>query len=270
MLGKGMAKRSNQKGASKLIKILGGLALLLSAIFLFLYLNQKEQKTIKQIIDESLNAKTDLDPHRKAQLRVQLAITDYMDKNSGNPPQKLSELVPVYFDTIPIDPTTNEPFEYHVSGTMWSVGGGSKAKKAKEEQKSGGASAQEIDALVSSLDKPVDEVYVYDPLGKRDPFQPFNMKPKENLEGKTPLERFSIGQLRLTAVLEGMGNPTALVETSTGKGYNVNIGTKIGVNNGEVIEIHPNKILILETTVDFTGKKQTRTIEMRLRSGKSK
>ncbi|MCB0332025.1 MAG: pilus assembly protein PilP [Bdellovibrionales bacterium] len=261
-----MAKKSNSKGASKLIKILGGLAVLLSAVFLFLYLNQKEQKTIKQIIDESLDAKADLDPHRKAQLRVQLAVTDYMDKNNGNPPQGLSELVPVYFDTVPIDPTTNEPFEYHVSGTMWSVGGKSAEKKTPSKAEASGTSKSEMTALISSLDTK-EEAYVYDPLGKRDPFQPFNMKPKENLEGKTPLERFSIGQLRLTAVLEGMGNPTALVETSTGKGYNVTIGTKIGVNNGEVIEIHPSKILILETTIDFTGKKQTRTVEMRLRTG---
>ena len=85
-------------------------------------------------------------------------------------------------------------------------------------------------------------------------------------EAKTPLERYDLGQLKLTAVLEGFDQPKAIIETSEGKGFTVGVGTKIGRNNGEIAEIQKDRVLILETEVDFTGVKKTKTTELRLRT----
>ena len=39
---------------------------------------------------------------------------------------------------------------------------------------------------------------------------------------------------------------------------------KIGPNNGEVTDILPGKIVVVETQTDFTGQKQTRTFEIEI------
>ena len=74
---------------------------------------------------------------------------------------------------------------------------------------------------------------------------------------KPPLERYSVGQLKITAILAdltGSGGRTAIVEDATGKGYTVKKGTKIGNKNGVVVAIDEDKIHIVESIVDFTGK----------------
>jgi len=108
--------------------------------------------------------------------------------------------------------------------------------------------------------------YKYDPSGKRDPFLPFDFSPKTEVdETKTPLERYDLGQLKLTAVLEGFDKPRAIVENAAGKGFTVIIGTKIGRNNGVVTEIAKDKVIVREHFVDFTGLEQDKDVELRLR-----
>lgn len=131
----------------------------------------------------------------------------------------------------------------------------------------GPTTLEEQQALIDSLsDTSPQTTFVYDPSGKRDPFEPFDFAPKGEDSSKTPLERYAIGQLKLTAVLEGFDQPKAIVENSEGRGFTVSKGTKIGPNNGEIVEIQKDKILILETEIDFTGQKKTKTVELRLRT----
>lgn len=106
---------------------------------------------------------------------------------------------------------------------------------------------------------------VYNPAGKRDPFMPFDLAPKkENEENLSPLERLNLGQLKLTAVLKGFDDATAVVEDQSGKGYTIKKGTKIGTDNGEVVEIKDDAILIVERNIDFAGQEKTRTVEMKM------
>ena len=122
-------------------------------------------------------------------------------------------------------------------------------------------------ALVASLEKSEEKPFVYDPSGKRDPFRQFDFAPKtDNSTAKTELEKYSIGQLKVTAILDGFTEPMAMVENEAGRGFRIKKGVKIGTNNGEVIEVQKDRILVLETNVDFTGESKTRTIEMRLRT----
>ena len=109
--------------------------------------------------------------------------------------------------------------------------------------------------------------FVYDPTGKRDPFRPFDFSPPAATdESKTPLERYALGQLKLTAVLDGIAEPAAIVENAAGKGFTVKKGTKIGPNNGEVVEIRKDRLIIVETTTDFTGQTRSATVELVLRT----
>ena len=89
------------------------------------------------------------------------------------------------------------------------------------------------------------DTFVYNPAGKRDPFKQFDFSARpQNPNAGTPLERYSLGQLRLTAVIidPKTGAPTALVEDSTGKGYPIKIGAKIGDQGGSVVAIEADQI----------------------------
>jgi len=107
--------------------------------------------------------------------------------------------------------------------------------------------------------------FLYDPSGKRDPFKPFDLAPQIDLTGREDLERYPLDQLRLTAVMRAGDEPSALIVNRAGHGYTVRKGTKVGINGGEIIEILEDKLLILETSEDFTGVTSTRTVELLLR-----
>lgn len=109
-------------------------------------------------------------------------------------------------------------------------------------------------------------MYKYDPAGKRDPFLPFGLTTKiEDDSSKTPLERYDLGQLKLTAVLLGMGEPKAIVENASGRGFTVTVGTKIGRNNGVITQIEAEKVVVRERFVNFTGEEQVKDVDLRLR-----
>jgi type IV pilus assembly protein PilP len=103
--------------------------------------------------------------------------------------------------------------------------------------------------------------------GKRDPFRPFtlstrtNSRPRESL---SPLERYDLGQLRLVGVVWHVKEPTAMIEDSVGLGYIVKVGTPIGANEGKVMAIKPNEIVIEETYVDLYGAKKKREVNIKL------
>lgn len=101
--------------------------------------------------------------------------------------------------------------------------------------------------------------YVYNPVGKTDPFEPFISKSRKgsgarslsaidselqdaeeivsDKEPETELEKVEISKLILTAVVRGKDKVWAMVTDSTGKGYFLEKGTKIGINSGFVDEI---------------------------------
>jgi len=130
--------------------------------------------------------------------------------------------------------------------------------KADEKDESGRAGLT-VDEIASS------PRFLYDPSGKRDPFKPFDLAPQIDLSGREDLERYPLDQLRLTAVMRAGDEPTALIVNRAGHGYTVRKGTKVGLHGGEIVEILDDKLLILESSVNFTGEISTTTREMPLR-----
>lgn len=257
-----MAK-SKKANAIQRVIIAGSVLIALQIIYLYVFDSEKPvdiREAISRQLDES-----GVSAAEREKKRILAALYDFRSKNNGKFPISLAELTPVYFDRIPIDPETGQTYKYTLENNLPSIGEKSTMLASKSEIQS----AQ--DALIASItDDSQLASYVYDSTGKRDPFRPFNFAPKlADGAGKTPLEKYSVGQLKLTAVLGAGEEASAMVENSVGRGFPVKKGTKIGNNGGEVIEIQPNKILILETTVDFAGETKTRTIEMRLRSKNS-
>jgi Tfp pilus assembly protein PilP len=111
---------------------------------------------------------------------------------------------------------------------------------------------------------------VYNPAGKRDPFVPFDFsRPSAPPDPANPLTGFDYKELRLSSVLAGGEEPIAIVEDSTGRGFTVRQGTRIGKAGGEVIEIHRDKLVIQELRTDSRGGKYTERIELLLRGAKA-
>ena len=112
----------------------------------------------------------------------------------------------------------------------------------------------------------------YDPKDKLNPFEPLvreksiRAKKKKNIkrQPRTPLERISLGQLKLTAIILASSGNRALVEETSGKGYVVKKGTYIGTNGGKIFNIKKEFVIVEEKFEDYSGKIQTRKTELKL------
>jgi Tfp pilus assembly protein PilP len=107
----------------------------------------------------------------------------------------------------------------------------------------------------------------FSPDGKRDPFQPYNLKTRtaaHSRESLSPLERYDLSQLRLVGIVWDIKQPRAMVEDTAGLGYIVTVGTPIGNSGGKVTAIQPNGITIGETYKDVTGAMEKRDVSMKL------
>ena len=230
-------------------------------VYLEFFSHHAPPVTAKEAIDKSMESHGDLSDQRREQLKIQIALVDFHAKNKRYP-NSLDELVPTYFDLLPTDPTNGKPFRYVLANGKYTLGEpGVKAANAATSDD------EKIDpALLASLENDTETVaFVYNPAGKRDPFQAFDFSSAgPAIDPANPLTGYDYGQLRLTTVLQGFDEPIAVVENGVGHGFTVKKGTKIGRNGGEVVEIQPDKLLILEQTTDFTGQKKSQTIELKL------
>jgi type IV pilus assembly protein PilP len=235
---------------------------------------------VRESIETAINQRKEKQPLSKEEenlLRLQLAITNYtIQKNT--PPESLAELVPEYFDKVPVDPNTGASFRYKKIGTTPLLGEQIDRYERALAQKSGQTVAEptkksessEKDQQVASVNgefinpnEMIEDNFVYNAEGKRDPFTPFDLSPKmSGDETLTPLERYTLGQLRLAAVLSSEGEPAAIVEDVQGKGYTVRPGTKIGNAGGVVVSIEQGKLNVLETIVDFAGNETQKVTEL--------
>ena len=103
-------------------------------------------------------------------------------------------------------------------------------------------------------------IYVYTPIGKRDPFQNvFAVKEVTPVQvpGRkpTPLQRWSLDQLKLTMAMTGTASPMAMLEDPEGRGWPVRVGDFVGQNWGKVTSIQRDQIVVTETITDHaTGR----------------
>jgi type IV pilus assembly protein PilP len=109
--------------------------------------------------------------------------------------------------------------------------------------------------------------YVYDPIGKRDPFRSFILDRLKEIEtaAKGPLEQFDLSQLSVTGIVWDAARQRALIMDPSGRGYIIGEGDAIGKNDGRVISISDNVVIVREAYVDFHGDRTTKEIEMRVR-----
>ena len=111
-------------------------------------------------------------------------------------------------------------------------------------------------------------IYVYSPIGKRDPFQNV-FGNRENtpvrVEGRkpTPLQRWSLDQLKLSLTVTGTSSPMAMLEDPDNRGWPVRLGDFVGKNWGKVTSIQRDQIVVTETITDHsTGRVYPQNIKI--------
>jgi type IV pilus assembly protein PilP len=107
---------------------------------------------------------------------------------------------------------------------------------------------------------PAEAMYVYTPTGKRDPFlNVFAVKEVTKVvqpgRKPTPLQKWSIDQLRLAMTMTGTSSPFAMIEDPDGRGHAVRVGDFVGQNWGKVTGIKRDSLIITESITDHaTGR----------------
>ncbi len=117
--------------------------------------------------------------------------------------------------------------------------------------------------------------YNYNPRGKPDPFKPLiaveppKAAPAAKIEaamreGATPLEKVDLDQLKVVALVWGIPEPRALIETSKGDGFIITLGTPVGKRYGTVTQITSSGVVVTEKVESSLGKfkNQERTLKL--------
>lgn len=113
------------------------------------------------------------------------------------------------------------------------------------------------------------ESYNYNPAGKLDPFRPFIVTVKEKTASKSPLsplQKISIDQFKLVGIAKSGEKRFAIVEDSKGKRHHYTIyrSTPIGLNEGRVVNILADQVIIEERIKTPSGEVKTKPIIWKL------
>lgn len=132
---------------------------------------------------------------------------------------------------------------------------------SEEDPKTGNQRLEDVNSSYEAKSK----LNPFMPLIQQKPATPAEVrKPDKPRRILTPLEKMSLSQIKLVAVVMGENFTTSMVEDSTGKGYEVRIGTYIGKNGGQVVDIQSDRIIVREMETDFKGVATERFQELRL------
>lgn len=141
----------------------------------------------------------------------------------------------------------------------------SKASKSKA-QREAEASALAKERAEKAAEEEAGPEYVYNPIGKRDPFRSF-LNLGERDDGDIPLtrlQRFEIDQYQLVGIIWGIDRPRALVEDPEAVGHVMEVGTYIGKNWGKVTQITSTEVVVTEEYQTIGGELVVNTITMGL------
>lgn len=91
----------------------------------------------------------------------------------------------------------------------------------------------------------------YNPIGRRDPFQPAIEAPKP-VTAASPLERVDLSEIRLEGILSGIADPRATV-TARGESFLVKKGSCVGRYGGVIARISASELVVREESAGADG-----------------
>jgi len=166
-------------------------------------------------------------------------------------------------DERPLGPTTQE-FNQEREALVAKLDKGKAAARAPARKPNAPATAGSAGFAADGKD------FSYEPEGRRDPFRSYEWEHMQRelsssqLSG--PLEQYDLAQLELVGVVWDIGRARALVQDPSGMSYVVAAGARMGKNEGLVMRIDDNLVVVRERYVDLYGNESTKDVEMRIRA----
>jgi len=120
------------------------------------------------------------------------------------------------------------------------------------------------------------QVYIYNGSSRRDPFLSIIVSTQAAKKKKPvkafvpPVEDYDINQFSLIAIVSEKTNKYALVGLPDGKYYTLKEGMTVGVNEGKVLRILPDRVIVREFVKDYRGKITAQDTTLKLRKEEEK
>lgn len=115
-------------------------------------------------------------------------------------------------------------------------------------------------------EKKLEEVFIYDKKGKRDPFVSLAIKTDEKpKKGQTPLESYDVASIKILGIVWNQKGNFASIVLPDGKAYTLKEGMTIGLHNGKVQKITKNAVIIREQIKDYKGVLKPKETTLKLR-----
>ena len=113
--------------------------------------------------------------------------------------------------------------------------------------------------------------YVYNPIGKRDPFRSPDLdlaraSAVNNSACNEPLCKFDLDQLTLVGVVSGDSDPVAMVQDPQGRGYILHRNTRIGRQGGKVSQILRDSVIVTEYFTAPDGKSNANQLTLAIKA----
>jgi len=134
--------------------------------------------------------------------------------------------------------------------------------------------APPVQAQVSSAKLSRSSGQPLDFSNKKDPFRPFTPEPMPQARAKSvpsartadllPIQSYEVNKFRVSGIIAGLKENTALIIDPAGKGYVVREGMLIGLNDGRITRITSSAIEVVEQYRDNNGHLRKRNILLTL------
>lgn len=134
-----------------------------------------------------------------------------------------------------------------------------------------GAQAAKAAPPPSSAATVAGPAYVYNPIGKRDPFRSPDLdlarsSSVNNAACNEPLCKFDLDQLTLVAVVSGDSDPVAMVQDPQGRGYILHRNTRMGRQGGKVTQILRDSVIVTEYFTAPDGKSSANQLTLAIKA----
>jgi Tfp pilus assembly protein PilP len=114
------------------------------------------------------------------------------------------------------------------------------------------------------------EEYIYDSKARRDPFMSLVVIAKQKplkKKGATPIESFSIDEIKLLAIAWDKSKHYALIMLPDKKTFTITEGMTLGLEGGKVEKITENEVIIREFVKDYRGNIKPKDTILKLHKG---
>jgi type IV pilus assembly protein PilP len=157
------------------------------------------------------------------------------------------------------------PWVLALAGVLFVGCGGDTPEQSSNVTAPGASAAAAAATKADDDDASAEAEYVYNPIGKRDPFRTFiATADEEEIRSPTPLQRYELEQYQLTGIVWGVDRPRALVEDPEGMGHVIELGTYVGKKWGKVTQITSNQLVVTEEYLTPDGALVVNPIEIKL------